>query len=99
MEDSLKEYSKTKKAGEGAEEAYRNFHRWLWGFLGFSACYLETRPEEHTNVIRYLYLINELFSMGIRGISGGTMTKSFVGTRTVTPSFPWVSRMLRFGLR
>lgn len=37
-EDSLKDVNKAKKAGEGAEEAHRDFHQWLRGFLVFSAC-------------------------------------------------------------
>lgn len=49
-----------------AESSADDFHRWLQGFLVFSSCYLGTRPVEHPGVIRYWYLVNELF-MGNKG--------------------------------
>lgn len=60
-EDMQKEVVKAKKAGAGAEEGLRDFHRWLRGFLVFSTCYLETRQGEQANVLKYVFLINELF--------------------------------------
>lgn len=61
MEDMQKDYVKAKKAGEVAEEVFRDFNHWLQGFLIFSAYYLETRPGEHANVVKDLFLIIELF--------------------------------------
>lgn len=34
------------------------------GFLIFASCYLETRPSEYSNVVKYVFLINELFLSG-----------------------------------
>ncbi|XP_063774248.1 uncharacterized protein LOC134910312 [Pseudophryne corroboree] len=58
--DSKKEFkAATAKKGIGAE-AFRTFDNWLAGFWVFAACYLEDRPDEHINVIRYLHLVHDM---------------------------------------
>ncbi|XP_063772970.1 uncharacterized protein LOC134909710 isoform X1 [Pseudophryne corroboree] len=47
------------KKGMGTE-VFRSFDNWLAGFWVFTACYLEDRPEEHMNVIRYLHLVHDM---------------------------------------
>ncbi|XP_063775496.1 uncharacterized protein LOC134911033 [Pseudophryne corroboree] len=47
------------KTGMGTE-AFRSFDNWLAGFWVFAACYLEDRPEEHMNIIRYLHLVHDM---------------------------------------
>lgn len=56
-----KDYAKAKKVGEAAEDSFRDFHRWIKGFLVFTSCYLKTRRAEHANVLKYVFLKNELF--------------------------------------
>lgn len=60
-EEAKKEFDKAKKSGEAAVEACRDFNHWLRGFSVFATCYLETRPQEHINVLKYQFLVNELF--------------------------------------
>ncbi|XP_063786027.1 uncharacterized protein LOC134934533 [Pseudophryne corroboree] len=58
--DAKKEFkAATAKKGIGAE-AFRTFDNWLAGFWVFAACYLEDRPDEHMNVIRYLHLVHDM---------------------------------------
>lgn len=60
-DEAKKELEKAKKAGESAVEALKDFQHWHRGFLVFAACYLETRPQEANNVLKYQFLINEFF--------------------------------------
>ncbi|XP_063797885.1 nicotinamide N-methyltransferase-like [Pseudophryne corroboree] len=58
--DAKKDFkAATAKKGIGAE-AFRTFDNWLAGFWVFAACYLEDRPDEHMNVIRYLHLVHDM---------------------------------------
>ncbi|XP_075057290.1 uncharacterized protein LOC142143378 [Mixophyes fleayi] len=43
------------------EEAYKTFSNWVTGYCAFAACYIETRPEAHEDVWKYMHLINEMF--------------------------------------
>lgn len=70
MEYLLKGYQKAKRAVEVAEDAIRDFHRWLRGILVLSSCYLETWLGVHADVIKVFYLINGC-SWGMRVRTGG----------------------------
>lgn len=98
MVDAVKDYGKAKKAGEAAEESFRDFHQWLQGFLAFAACYLETRPGEYRNVIRYLFLMNELF-LGNRGSQWRDYDEKFRRHQDGNTVIPFGLKKLRCGLR
>lgn len=87
-DDMYKEYKKAKKEGEAAEDAFRDFPRWMHGFLVFSYCYLETRPEEHLNVLKYMFLINQLF-MEHKGTYWRDYDEKFRKYRDGNPTLPF----------
>lgn len=74
---TLMEYKKAKKAGEGAEEAYRFMVSWVSQRV--------KRPEEHSNVIRYL--INEVF-LGNKGYQWRNYDKKFRRHQDGNPILP-----------
>lgn len=78
---------------EVAEDAFRDFHHWLSGFLIFSSCYLETRPEEHTNVVKYIFMINELF-LGNKDTHWWDNNEKFHKNSRVTPLAGRASELL-----
>ncbi|XP_063795324.1 uncharacterized protein LOC134957383 [Pseudophryne corroboree] len=59
--DDRKALLSAKKKGQGSEDALRSYQNWVRCMLIFAACYLETRPDEHMNVVRYQFLIHVLY--------------------------------------
>ncbi|XP_063796153.1 uncharacterized protein LOC134957864 [Pseudophryne corroboree] len=60
-EEMRQGFDAAKKPGGIGENAFRNFHQWLRGFLVFTACYTESRPSEYANLVKYLFLVHDMY--------------------------------------